>query len=188
MSANSGSPCSIRHSLGVLRPCVDLLAAFEPLGRPPNGWQTCAMAKAEKETVPWVIDTCMVIDVLEDDPVFGASSAEWIDSHSGDGLCVCPVTYSELAPAFQGNRTLQDEFLAGVGIAWRQDWVWNDTICAHAAWHRHIQRRRGGQGPKRPLADILIGAWAVRYRGLLTRNPGDFRAAFPDLQLRVPAS
>jgi len=135
----------------------------------------------------WVVDTCVLIDVLEDDPEFGIVSAQTLDAHSEDGLVVCPITYAELAPAFQGDRTLQDEFLSGVGVDFRQEWSWEDTIRAHEGWNDFIQRKRAGQLPKRPLADILIGAFATRFQGLLTRNPADFEPVFRDLTLRLPA-
>ena len=134
----------------------------------------------------WVVDTCVLLDVLEDDPEFGRSSALTLDAHVEDGLIVCPVTYAELAPAFQGDRTLQDEFLGGVGLEYRQDWLWEDTLRAHEAWNTFVQRKRSGQLPKRPLADILIGAFAVRHQGLITRNPDDFKPVFPGLVLRGP--
>jgi hypothetical protein len=40
--------------------------------------------------------------------------------------------------------------------------------------------------PKRPIADILIGAFATRFDGLITRKTSDLRALFPDLTLRKP--
>ena len=134
----------------------------------------------------WVVDTCVLIDILEDDPEFGRASALALDGHAAEGLAVCPITYTELAPAFEGDPNLQDEFLTGVGIDFRQDWTWEDTLRAHESWHRFIQQKRAGLVPKRPLADILIGAFAVRHQGLITRNPEDFEAAFPELPLRVP--
>jgi predicted nucleic acid-binding protein len=136
--------------------------------------------------VGWVVDTCLLIDVLEDDPAFGQASAELLDAHLDEGLLVCPVTYAELAPAFGGNADLQNEFLAGVGVDWRGDWIFRDTLRAHAAWADLIEKRRSGILPKRPIADILIGAFAVRHDGILTRNPSDFASLFPDLTLRVP--
>jgi len=136
----------------------------------------------------WVVDTCVLIDVLEDDPSFGESSARLIDADSSDGLVISPVTYAELAPAFEGNPNLQDEFLEGVGVGLREDWSFEDTRNAHAAWHAHIQRRRAGKAAKRPLADILIGSFALRFQGLITRNPEDFQTAFPSLELRLPAA
>lgn len=134
----------------------------------------------------WVVDTCTLIDILEDDPQFGDLSARALDGHASDGLVACPMTYAELAPAFEGNLTLQDEFLDGLGVDYLEDWIWQDTLSAHAAWHAHIQRRRSGRAAKRPLADILIGSFALRFQGLITRNPEDFRTTFPSLELHVP--
>jgi hypothetical protein len=33
------------------------------------------------------------------------------------------------------------------------------------------------------VADVLIGGFALRFDGLLTRNTGDFRQLFPSLRL-----
>lgn len=131
----------------------------------------------------WVVDTCMLIDVLDDDPRFGRASALTLDTYAADGLVVCPLTYAELAPAFQGNVALQDEFLDGIGVDFRQDWIWADTLLAHRAWDRHIRRKRRRSLPRRPIADVLIGAFASRFQGLLTRNATDFAALFPDLPI-----
>jgi predicted nucleic acid-binding protein len=136
----------------------------------------------------WVVDTCMLIDVLDDDPRFGRSSALTLDSYAGDGLVACPLTYAEMAPAFQGDVAIQDEFLHGVGVDFRQDWTWADTRRAHQAWHRLVERRRSRSLPRRPLADILIGAFASRFEGLITRNAGDFESIFPGLHLGRPGS
>ncbi|HEV3459335.1 MAG TPA: type II toxin-antitoxin system VapC family toxin [Thermoanaerobaculia bacterium] len=135
----------------------------------------------------WVVDTCMLIDVLEDDPRFGRSSALTLDSYAAEGLVVCPVTYAELSPAFLGDAALQDEFLHGVGVDFRHDWTWADTLRAHEAWHRFIERRRSQSLARRPLADVLIGAFAGRYQGLVTRNATGFASIFPDLSLGGPA-
>ncbi len=132
----------------------------------------------------WVVDTCMVIDVLEDDPTFGAASAAVLDAHHAAGLVLCPVSYAELAPAFEGSRELQEEFLAGVGINAQVDWTREDTWEAHRAWYAYALKRRRGAVGKRPLADLLIGAFASRHEGLLTRNPTDFQPFFPQLVLR----
>lgn len=134
----------------------------------------------------WVVDTDVLLDVLEDDPDFGEASARALDSRLEQGLLLCPVTYAELAPAFDGNRALQDEFLTGVGIDFHAAWTWQDTLRAHAAWHAHVQRRRRGEGSRRPVADILIGGFASRFQGLISRNADDFRTAFPTLELHVP--
>ncbi len=135
----------------------------------------------------WVVDTSVLIDVLEDDPEFGQASAGMLDRLAQGGLTICPVTYAELAPAFAGSRALLEEFLAGVGADFSEDWKRADTIAAFEAWNAHVQRRRGGEGPRRPIADILIGAFARRFQGLVTRNGDHFRPAFPELELRDPS-
>ena len=136
----------------------------------------------------WVVDACVLIDVLEEDPAFGVLSAETLEKSMDDGLVICPMTYAELCPAFEGDRALQDEFLAEVGVDFRQDWGRADTLRAHQSWNHFVQRRRSGQLPKRPLVDILIGAFATRFQGLITRNPEDFKHVFPSLSLRVPGT
>lgn len=135
----------------------------------------------------WVVDTCVLLDVLMEDPTFGRPSAQVLEACLEEGLVICPMTYVELSPALQGDRALQNEFLAGVGVSFRQDWTWADTVQAHQIWNEFVQRKRSGQLPRRPLADVLIGAFASRFQGLITRNPEDFTKLFPSLPLRVPA-
>jgi predicted nucleic acid-binding protein len=136
--------------------------------------------------MPWVVDTCVLLDVLEDDPKFGPASALTLDGLAEDGLTISPITYAELSPAFHGNSSLQDEFLIGVGVDFRQDWLWEDTLRSHEAWNDFVRRRRSRLLPKRPLADVLIGAFALRHQGLITRNRGDFEPIFPGLPIRSP--
>lgn len=134
----------------------------------------------------WVVDTCIVLDVLENDPTFGRGSAELLEKRLPDGLEISPVTQIELAPAFDGNLEEQKRFLGLAGIRFQTLWTVEDTESAHAAWQRHIQGRRDGSLPKRPLAGILIGAFASNRRGLITRNARDFRNQFPGLPILEP--
>jgi predicted nucleic acid-binding protein len=138
--------------------------------------------------VAWVVDTSVLIDVLIDDRQFADASIVALEYREEEGLLICPVTYAELGPAFQGSRSLQEEFLSGAGVAFEEAWHHQDTLTAFHAWHEHTRRRRSGEGPKRPIADILIGAFATRFDGLITRNTDDFRTAFPDLEILDPTA
>ncbi len=136
--------------------------------------------------MPWVVNTCLLIDVAEGDPQFGKGSARLLDRRRSTGLLVAPVSYVELAPLFNGVIEAQNEFLESIGVHWTHSWTWPDTVAAYEACHYYIHRRHRDRISKRPIADILIGAFAMRFDGLLTRNIKDFGGLFPDLRLEQP--
>jgi predicted nucleic acid-binding protein len=130
----------------------------------------------------WVVDTSVLLDIRLPDPVFGTGSAQCLSERLESGLVICPVTFVELAPAFSGNRDLQEAFLREVGVDWLVSWSWTDTIAAHQLWSEHVTQKRAGGPVKRPIADILIEAFARRFEGLITRNPRHFSS----VQVVVP--
>ncbi len=135
----------------------------------------------------WVVDTCVIIDVLDADPDFGLRSARLLDARAADGLVVCPVTYVELAPAFGGNWERQDYFLRQACIQCLEDWTLADTRAAYEAWHRYVVAKRSAATTvRRPIADIQIGAFAQRFQGLITRNQDDFARIFPQMKILSP--
>ena len=133
-----------------------------------------------------VADTCLLIDVAENDPEFGRDSARLLDRRRAAGLVLAPVSYIELAPLFNGVTEAQNDFLESIGVNWTHAWIWPDTVVAYRAWYDYILKHRDRRIGKRPIADILIGAFATRFDGLLTRNTKDFRSFFPDLHLQEP--
>jgi predicted nucleic acid-binding protein len=134
----------------------------------------------------WVVDTCLLLDIGLDDPHFAAKSEQLLDDKAADGLVICPVTYVELAPAFNGEAKPLEEFLFHLGIDYRTDWTWEDTKKANALWSQHVQGRRARQAAKRPVADVLIGAFASRFDGLLTRNGADFHTLLDPAKVLEP--
>ena len=136
----------------------------------------------------WVVDTCVIIDILRGDETFAALSADALLEKCFDGLAIAPLSYVELAPEFNGDASAQDDFLDSLWI--RRDFGGSRdaVLAAHKAWHEHILRKRAGETKKRPIADIMIGAYALRKGGLITRNESDFRALYPDLPIFNPTS
>lgn len=133
-----------------------------------------------------VVDTCVILDILEPDPVFGLASAEALEKYAEGGLIISPLTYVELSPAFLGDETRERNFLFEIGINLPPSFSKNDLSLALTAWNNHIQRKRSGKAARRPVADVMIGALAQANDGLLTRNAGDFRALFPLLNIISP--
>ena len=136
----------------------------------------------------WVIDTCVILDILDRHPQFGERSALVLNSVMNDILTIAPITYVELAPAFNGDVEAQNAFLNDLWIRYDFDGGQKVVLAAHKAWYEHIFRKRTGSIKKRPIADVLIGAYAMQHGGLITRNEGDFRALFPTLRIINPAA
>jgi predicted nucleic acid-binding protein len=134
-----------------------------------------------------VVDTCVLIDIADDDPDFGGGSAECLTAHLEEGLTISPVSYVHLAPVFDGSRRLLEEFLAGLGVEASAVFDLADRDAAFSSWARHISERRAGKAGRRPVADVLIGALALRHQGLITRNGDDFRLLYPSLTIVDPA-
>ena len=134
----------------------------------------------------WVVDTCVIIDVLSGDGVFSTKSADAIDAKRAEGLVIAPITYVELAPSFLGDVAKQDMVLSGLGI--ECDFAGNKeaVLAAHKAWYEHVLRKRLGGDSKRPIADVLIGAYAMQKGGLITRNEADFKTLYPNLTIFNP--
>lgn len=136
----------------------------------------------------WVVDTCVIIDILTGDAEFARPSALACDAKRDFGLVVAPITYIELAPSFNGDVGEQDIFLDRLGVMCDFSDGKDVVLTAHRAWYEHILRKRRGVAPKRPVADIVIGAMAMKNAGLITRNENDFRTLYPDLQIFNPVT
>jgi predicted nucleic acid-binding protein len=136
--------------------------------------------------MPWVIDSCVLLDVALKDPVYGVPSALFLEDKRGDGLVVCPISAIEVSPFFDGDLKNVREFLKVMGSESDAPWMEADTESAAIGWSRYVRLKRAGKADRRPVADILIGAFAMRYKGLITRNPDHFRPFFPELTLAEP--
>ncbi len=135
----------------------------------------------------WVVDTCVLIDVISEDARFGEVSADCLMDYSKKGLVVSPVSYIEMAPSFYGDQRGQDSFLNEVGVEYTLPWEWADTLAAHTAWFRYVTLKREKKMKRKPIADVQIGAFALRFDGLITRNARDFKKLFPKLKIKEPS-
>ena len=136
----------------------------------------------------WVVDTCVLIDILRGDKVFSEKSSDALQAKMDDVLTIAPLTYVELAPEFNGDVVAQDAFLDSIWIQCDFDGGRDAMLAAHKAWNEHVMRKRAGAERKRPIADIMIGAYALRKGGLITRNESDFRTLYPNLVIFNPIS
>lgn len=130
-----------------------------------------------------LVDSCVVIDVLENDRNWAGWSQTQLENWSARGpLLINAVIYAELSAYASSKESLEAE-IAAAGLAVSE--LPRDALFlagrAHAAY-----RRRGGTRAG-VLADFLVGAHAAVLRiPILTRDVTRFRAYFPTINLVSP--
>lgn len=131
----------------------------------------------------YVVDTPILLDILENDPEYGASSAALIDRHASDTLYVSPISYFALAPAFNGQRQFQDEFLSRLGVVVTHESPHDVAPLVYRSWARYCRRVKAAGGHGHPFMVCLIGALANLFDGIITRRGELYRAIFPELNI-----
>lgn len=130
-----------------------------------------------------LVDTNVLVDVLEDDP-------EWADWSIGQlrtqsrvhRLIINPVIYTELSLTFSTVEAL-DEVLAGMQLP-VVEMPRSALFLAGKAFAQY-RRRRGTKG--NVLADFFIGAHAaVAGWPILTRDGSRYQSYFPTVNLVMP--
>jgi predicted nucleic acid-binding protein len=134
-----------------------------------------------------VLDTNIIAALWDSDDALNATARSSLDAALDRGSLIVPApVYSELM-AFAGRtESFLDTFLieTGIDVDWHiEERVWR---AAGQAFQSYAGRRRRQRepGPRRILADFLIGAFAARHNyALLTLDEGVYRAAFPALKI-----
>ncbi|MEI6760717.1 MAG: type II toxin-antitoxin system VapC family toxin [Betaproteobacteria bacterium] len=130
-----------------------------------------------------LVDSCVLIDVLADDPAWADWSLEQLDRCGSQGsLIVNPLIVAEISPRFERASDLEAA-LAQLPLQ-RQPLPWDAAFLAGQAFKVYRQ----AQGLKTsPMPDFYIGAHAlVAGLQLLTRDTARYRGYFPRLALVAP--
>lgn len=130
-----------------------------------------------------LVDTCVLIDVLTDDPTWADWSARALaDARDIGELAVNPIVYAEVSAAFDTIEALNDALPARHFV--RHPLPYDAGFLASRAFVAY--RRRGG-ARRSPLPDFYIGAHAAvsKFR-LLTRDASRYRGYFPTVELLTP--
>jgi predicted nucleic acid-binding protein len=133
------------------------------------------------------VDTNVIIALWDKDRSLSASAQQALENafHSGTLVAAAPVV-SELIAAPGRSEAFVNKFFeeTGILVEWElPERVWR---LAGRAFRDYAERRHRlrDPGPRRILADFLIGAHAVSVgQRLLTLDTRLYRAAFPSLTL-----
>jgi predicted nucleic acid-binding protein len=130
-----------------------------------------------------LVDTNVLLDILEDDPEWAPWSQDQLDAAAAtDTLAINPIIYSELSMAFARIEELDTVIEeASLNI---------EAIPKEALFlaGKVFLTYRKTQGTKHNvLPDFFIGAHAaVMQWPILTRDVGRYRTYFPTVQLLAP--
>lgn len=130
-----------------------------------------------------LVDTNVLLDVLEDDPAWADWSLHQLRAQSQvHELAINPVIYAELSLAFDSVQAL-DSIIEAMGLI-VQELPRPALFLAGRAFIRY--RREGGRKSK-VLADFFIGAHAaVQGWNILTRDARRYRSYFPTVTVVSP--
>ena len=130
-----------------------------------------------------LVDTNVLIDVLEDDPRWADWSIRQLRAQAQvHALTINPIIYAELSAAFS---TL--EALDTVVKRLQLDWLELSGPALFLAGKAFARYRGAGGTKTQVLADFFIGAQAaVESCPVLTRDPRRYTAYFPTVRLITP--
>lgn len=130
-----------------------------------------------------LVDTNVLVDVLEDDPQWAEWSITQLRAQSQiHDLLINPVIYAELSLTFSKVEAL-DDAVNGMGLVLRE--MSRPALFLAGKAFAHY-RRKGGK-KQNVLADFFVGAQAaVLGCPILTRDAARYRTYFPSVSLIVP--
>ena len=127
------------------------------------------------------IDSCILLDILVDDPEFAERSMANLQQARKEGsLLVCDLVVAEIFPIIGKNL---EDFLSDLSLEYSAP-SFEAAQTAGAAFERYL--KRGGKRG-RIVADFIIGSHATHQANrLLTRDDGFSRDYFKTLKVWYP--
>jgi len=130
-----------------------------------------------------IVDTNVLVDVLQDDAQWAEWSASQLRAQSAvHELVINPVIYAELSLMFEAVGAL-DEAIDRMELRFQE----LPRASLFLAGKAFVRYRRDGGNKQNVLADFFIGAHAAVQRcSILTRDPRRYRSYFPTVDLLIP--
>lgn len=130
------------------------------------------------------IDTNILIDILEPDPVFGQASKQALRRCLQEGSVIaCEVVWAEVVTAYNNKKKQVVDILSRIGIEY-SPMTLEAALEAAACWSAF---RKKNKVRDRIVADFLVGGHArILSDRLLTRDRGFYRDYFKGLKVISP--
>jgi predicted nucleic acid-binding protein len=132
-----------------------------------------------------LVDTNVLVDVLENDPVCADWSVRQLRAHAQvHELAINPVIYAELSLVFESVDAL-DVAISKMSLLFHEI----PRAALFLAGRAFVKYRCAGGNRSNVLADFFIGAHAaVAGCGILTRDAKRYASYFPRVPLVTPQS
>ena len=134
----------------------------------------------------YLVDPQLILDVLESEGERAGKVAALFERHRGDELILAPTSYLALGASFMGVKSMQDRFLENLGIAVAKNAPARVVDAAYSAWSRYQQENPTVKGGMSVFDQLYIGAYALLFDGILTRNAALYRTYFDSLNIVEP--
>ena len=130
-----------------------------------------------------LVDTNVLIDILQDDPQWADWSIQQLRAQSQlHELAINPIIYSELSLMYDSIEALEHSV-----TAMRLGFHEIPRPALFVAAKAFIRYRREGGTKQNVLPDFFIGGHAaVAKCAVLTRDPARYRSYFPTVELLTP--
>ena len=131
-----------------------------------------------------LVDTNVILDLVENDPVWADGSQHQLEAASLQGiLCINPVIYAELSIAFHAIEELESMLTEG---EFHREPIPREALFLAGKAFANYRQQNGGKTAVLP--DFFIGAHAaVAELPLITRDQGRYASYFPTVQLITPS-
>ncbi|MCC5838836.1 MAG: type II toxin-antitoxin system VapC family toxin [Opitutales bacterium] len=132
------------------------------------------------EATSALVDTNVIIDIVQENPAWVAWSVAVLSRH--EGLWINPIVYAELCYRETSVEEV-DRLLDGLGLGYRE--MPRDALYLASQAFRHY-RSRGGRKTA-PLPDFFVGAHAAALGvPIITRDGARYQSYFPTVPLILP--
>ena len=132
--------------------------------------------------MPVLVDSNVILDIVNDDPVWGDWSDRQVTLFQPAGLLINPMIYAELCARADSTAEV-DALMIQLNLE-LQELSREALFLAAKAFL--LYRKRGGTKTA-PLPDFFIGAHAeVLGIAILTRDQGRYKTYFPSVRLICP--
>jgi len=129
-----------------------------------------------------IIDSNVILDIVNDDPLWADWSDAQVTKHQSSGLVVNPMFYAELCAGANAASEV-DDVLVQLKLEYRE--LTRETL--YLAAKAFLQYRKRGGAKTSPLPDFFIGAHAQALGiPILTRDQKRYKTYFPSVPLICP--